>query len=105
LKILLRHAWTTSRDIQACLDLIHGSLRSREKAVLAAVDFAALAACIAAAFALVARILALSVLEVPNQAFYSVVFGVLLLIWPVMLGLMHQHNACTVHAWLPRRSL
>lgn len=50
-----------------------------KKAVLAAVDLAALAACIAAAFALVARIPALSALEVPSQAFWSVVFGLLLL--------------------------
>jgi hypothetical protein len=51
-----------------------------KKAVLAAVDLAALAACIAAAFALVARIPALSALEVPSQAFWSVVFGLLLLV-------------------------
>jgi hypothetical protein len=46
-----------------------------KKAVLAAVDLAALAACVAAAFALVARIPALSALEVPSQAFWSLVFG------------------------------
>lgn len=51
-----------------------------KKAVLAAADLAALAACIAAAFALVARIPALAALEVPSQAFWSVVFGLLLLV-------------------------
>lgn len=51
-----------------------------KKAVLAAVDLAALGLCIAAAFAMVAKIPALSALEVPSQAFWSVVFGLLLLL-------------------------
>jgi exopolysaccharide biosynthesis polyprenyl glycosylphosphotransferase len=51
-----------------------------KKVMLAAADLAALAACIAAAFALVTRIPALSALEVPSQAFWSVVFGLLLLV-------------------------
>jgi len=51
-----------------------------KKAVLAAVDLAALAACIAAAFALVAWIPALSALEVRSQGFWSAAFGLLLLL-------------------------
>lgn len=51
-----------------------------KKAVLAAVDLIALGACIAVAFALVAKIPALSALEVPSQAFWSLVFGLLLLL-------------------------
>jgi len=51
-----------------------------KKAVLAGVDLAALAVCVALSFALVARIPALSALEVPSQAFWSVVFGLVLLV-------------------------
>lgn len=50
-----------------------------KKAVLSAVDLVALAGCIVAAFALVAKVPALSELEVPSQAFWAVVFGLLLL--------------------------
>ena len=50
-----------------------------KKAVLAAFDLAALAACVAAAFVLVARVPALSALEVSSQAFWSIAFGLLLL--------------------------
>ena len=51
-----------------------------KKAILAAVDLAALVACVAAALALVARIPTLSALEVSSQAFWSVVFGFLLIL-------------------------
>ena len=50
-----------------------------KKAILAGVDLAALAACIAAALALVAMVPALAALEVPSQTFWSVVFGLILL--------------------------
>lgn len=50
-----------------------------KKAVLAAVDLTALAVGIAAAFGLVARVPALAALEVPSQAFWAVMFGLLLL--------------------------
>lgn len=51
-----------------------------KKAVLAAVDLAMLAACIFAAFALVANIPALAALEVRSQGFWSAAFGLLLLL-------------------------
>ena len=51
-----------------------------KKAALTVVDLIALGACIAAAFVLVARVPALSVLEISSQAFWSIAFGLLLLL-------------------------
>jgi exopolysaccharide biosynthesis polyprenyl glycosylphosphotransferase len=50
-----------------------------KKAILATVDVIALGACIVAAFGLAANVPALSALEVPSQAFWSIIFGLLLL--------------------------
>ena len=51
-----------------------------KKVVLVTVDLAMLAACIVAAFALVANIPALAALEVRSQGFWSAAFGLLLLL-------------------------
>jgi hypothetical protein len=50
-----------------------------KKVILTVADLSALASCIGLALALVAQVPALSALEVPSQAFWSIVFGLLLL--------------------------